>query len=160
MAAIVAVDNNWGIGYQGQLLERIPDDLKAFKGITNKGTVVMGRKTWDSLPVKPLSDRTNIIITRNPIPRKGLNVGNFDMPTFKSLLPHLNGRIFVIGGESIYKQLLPYCDYVYLTRIYKDYENVDAYFPALSSNKWKCVYEGDTMKHNDIPYQFFVYERI
>ena len=67
IAAIVAVDNNWGIGYNGELLERIPEDMKYFKELTQNKPIIMGRKTWDSLPKKPLPNRINIIITRNPI---------------------------------------------------------------------------------------------
>jgi dihydrofolate reductase len=64
ISAIVAVDNNWGIGYNGNLLEHIPDDMKFFKKLTTGNVVIMGRKTWDSLPVKPLPDRLNLVITR------------------------------------------------------------------------------------------------
>ena len=73
ISAIVAVDNNWGIGYNGKLLERIPEDLKYFKELTNNNVIVMGRKTWNSLPVNPLPNRTNIIITRNPIHFTNIN---------------------------------------------------------------------------------------
>ena len=67
ISAIVAVDENWGIGYDGKLLEKIPEDLKHFKELTNNNVVVMGRKTWNSLPTNPLPNRTNIVITRNPV---------------------------------------------------------------------------------------------
>ena len=67
ISAIVAVDKNWGIGFEGQLLERLPPDMKYFKEITSNNAVVMGRKTWDSLPLKPLPNRLNLIITKNPI---------------------------------------------------------------------------------------------
>ena len=66
ISAIVAVDNNWGIGYNGDLLEHIPEDLKYFKALTTGHVVVMGRKTWDSLPQKPLKDRLNIVVSRQP----------------------------------------------------------------------------------------------
>ena len=66
ISAIVAVDNNWGIGFNGDLLEHIPEDLKYFKEITDNHWVIMGRKTWDSLPKKPLPNRTNVVITKNP----------------------------------------------------------------------------------------------
>ena len=160
ISAIVAVDEDWGIGYQGELLEKIPDDLKAFQGITKNGTVIMGRKTWDSLPIKPLPNRANIIITHNPIYRKGLNVGNFTMDTFKKLLPHLNGKVFIIGGASIYKELLRYCNHVFLTRIYKKHDKVDAYFPELNPDEWRCIYQGEKREYNNISYQFFTYERV
>ena len=65
ISAIVAVDYNWGIGFNGDLLEHIPEDLKYFKQLTTGNTVIMGRKTWDSLPNKPLPNRTNIVITNN-----------------------------------------------------------------------------------------------
>ena len=79
IAAIAAVDENFGIGYNGQLLAHIPEDMARFKALTTNNAVVMGRKTWDSLPIKPLPNRENIVITSHPHPSKDFNVVFWNM---------------------------------------------------------------------------------
>lgn len=134
ISAIVAVDKNWGIGYNGELLAHIPEDLKRFKSLTENNIVVMGRKTWDSLPNKPLSNRVNYVITRESRPSSA-DVSFFDMNCIKmEMQKKKDYNYFIIGGGEIYRQLLPYCDRVYITKIYKDYENVDTYFPNIENN--------------------------
>ena len=161
ISAIVAVDNNWGIGYNGDLLEKIPEDMKYFKELTTNNVVVMGRKTWDSLPKKPLPDRTNIIISN-----KGnllLENGAIRLSLDDLLLgiTDFEDDVFVIGGGQIYKELLPYCEKVYLTRIHKSLDNVDTYFPNLDKlDDWcfKCSHGVKTYK--DFTYEFMEYDRI
>ena len=125
ISAIVAVDNNWGIGYNGDLLEHIPEDLKYFKELTTGHVVVMGRKTWDSLPKKPLKDRLNIVISSQP--RGPLGDMAFSIPMeeakIRLALSSADEEWFIIGGGTIYKELLPICDRVYVTKILKDHEN-------------------------------------
>lgn len=147
IAAIVCVDKHFGIGSCGQLLESYPEDMTFFKEKTSGNIVVMGRKTWDSLPKKPLSNRFNIVITSsstiNPDPTAFLK-----LEEFIKWLPKLKeGKqdIYIIGGASIYKQLLPYCDKVYMTMIPKVYENADTFFPQLESDKWKKIKEEQTI---------------
>ncbi|MDX9872308.1 MAG: dihydrofolate reductase, partial [Clostridia bacterium] len=111
MKAIVAVDMNWGIGYKGNLLLRIPEDMQFFKQMTLGKVVIMGRETFESLPGKtPLKDRINIILSKNMdsenvniIVRRSLN------EIFHELKRYNSDDVFVIGGESVYTQLLPYC---------------------------------------------------
>lgn len=139
ISAIVAVDNNWGIGYNGDLLEHIPEDLKYFKALTTGHVVVMGRKTWDSLPQKPLKDRLNIVISRQP--RVPLGEMAFSIPMDEAkvrvALSENDEEWFIIGGGSIYQEFLSICDRVYVTKIYKDHDNVDTYFPNLDeSEEW------------------------
>ena len=161
ISAIVAVDNNWGIGYNGDLLEKIPEDMKYFKELTTNNVVVMGRKTWDSLPKNPLPDRTNIIISN-----KGnllLENGAIRLSLDDLLLgiTDFEDDVFVIGGGQIYKELLPYCEKVYLTRIHKSLDNVDTYFPNLDKlDDWcfKCSHGVKTYK--DFTYEFMEYDRI
>ena len=162
ISAIVAVDKNWGIGYNNQLLEHIPEDMKNFVHLTTGNVVVMGRKTWNSLPKKPLPNRTNIVITSNPVNftlingahRQTLEDTINDMKTIKDV------EWFVIGGESIYKQLLPLCERVYLTKIDKEYENVDAYFPNLDEmDEWSAAACSSVRTYNNLNYQFWQYER-
>ena len=133
ISAIVAVDNNWGIGYNGDLLEHIPEDLKYFQALTTGHVVVMGRKTWDSLPKKPLKDRLNIVISSQP--RGPLGEMAFSIPMEEAkvrvAMAGNDEEWFIIGGGSIYKEFLSICDRVYVTKIYKDHDNVDTYFPNL-----------------------------
>ena len=160
ISAIVAVNNDWGIGYNGDLLEHIPEDLKYFKTLTTGHIIVMGSKTWDSLPKKPLPDRLNIVITHNE--------RHFDeMTAFIDLneamirLKAADDECFIIGGGSIYKQLLPLCDRVYVTKIYKSHEQVDTYFPNLDeSNEWAPGACGPIQTYKDLTYQFWQYDRI
>ena len=159
ISAIVAVDNNWGIGFNGDLLEHIPEDLKRFKELTFNKVVIMGRKTWDSLPKKPLPNRLNLVITRQ---------GRFvdEMTIFLSLeeiisrLNHLDDEDhwFIIGGGEIYKTLLPFCDNVYVTKIFKTYDKVDTYFPNLDNDpNWEIKEQSEVKTYKDIQYQFQLY---
>ena len=161
ISAIVAVDSNWGIGYNGDLLEHIPEDLKYFKALTTGHVVVMGRKTWDSLPKKPLPNRINYVITKEA---KASNdeVAYFDMDCIKMMMQkQTDYEYFIIGGGTIYNQLLPFCDRVYVTKIYKDHDNVDTYFPNLDkSEEWAPAACGQLLTHNDLTYQFWQYDRI
>jgi dihydrofolate reductase len=167
ISAIVAVDEDWGIGFNGQLLEKIPEDMKWFRLLTHERTVLMGRKTWDSLPKKPLPDRLNLVITRGE--RKFDDMTVFiDMEEAKIRVREAakdpDDEWFVIGGGQIYKELLPFCDRVYVTKIYTSHENVDTYFPNLDEpeewNTWKVVHQSKTKIYNNILYQFWTYDRI
>lgn len=171
VVAIVAVDENNGIGYQGELLARIPEDMKRFKELTTaSGMVIMGRNTWESMGKKPLPDRTNIVITRTPseLVEKYSNQHQFfmNLSSARGFLDWADasgvapGDAYVIGGASIYEQLLPLCDTVELTRIYKAFEKVDAYFPLLDSQEWKQVAESELKEYNGLQYQFITYKRI
>ena len=159
ISAIVAVNNDWGIGYNGDLLEHIPADLKYFKELTTDSIVVMGQNTWDSLPKKPLPNRINMVITYETRASEEACFGS--METIQSLMKQLkNINFFVIGGGSIYKQLLPLCDRVYVTKIYKSHENVDTYFPNLDNEEgWSCSTLNDPVEYKDFSYQFCLYER-
>lgn len=170
ISAIVAIDNNWGIGYDGKLLERIPEDMKHFRELTEGNIVIMGRKTWDSLPVKPLQGRSNIILSRT------LQRGSWiydDQAHYIQFTPgatehdlkafqNSSNHFFVIGGGEIYKQLLPYCDRIYLTHIGKDHKNVDTYFPRVDKDpEWEidtCTELRESV--TGIPYAFLTYERV
>ena len=141
ISAIVAVDNNWGIGYNGDLLEHIPEDLKYFQALTTGHVVVMGRKTWDSLPKKPLKDRLNVILTSKKEQASNNNISFISsLDLLKDSLFEADAygeEIFIIGGGTIYKEFLSICDRVYVTKIYKDHDNVDTYFPNLDeSEEW------------------------
>ena len=163
IAAIASIDNNWGIGYDGELLERIPEDMKYFKEITTNHTIVMGRNTWESLPSHPLPNRINIVITHTGIQCS-------EMTMFISIEEAItrirqafdDEKWFIIGGGSIYEQLLPYCDTVFLTHIGKDHKNVDTYFPRIDKDpNWEidtCTELRESI--TGIPYAFLTYKRV
>ena len=164
ISAIVAVDQNWGIGYQGQLLEHLPPDMKYFKEVTENHVVICGRKTWDSIPKKPLTRRLVIVISN-----KGFKVEPgavfLDMP---HAMVHINQvkdddeqEWFVIGGGEIYKQLLPYCDRIYVTKIEKSHKDVDTYFPNLDKDpEWEVSTCTELKEYENISYAFLTYDRI
>ena len=169
ISAIVAVDQNWGIGYQGQLLEHLPPDMKYFKELTMGNIVIMGRKTWDSLPMRPLSDRTNVVISSKY--NFEAFCGKGKPPLVCSNMEHIkeylgpdyvyDKDIFIIGGGQIYKQLLPYCDRVYVTFIGKSHDNVDTYFPNLDKDpNWEVSTCTELRDYGNISYAFLTYERI
>ena len=168
ISAIVAVDKDWGIGYQGKLLEHLPPDLEYFKELTTNNIVVMGRKTWDSLPQRPLQNRFNVIITRNPkhfhdFSNKGSSYMSLDLRETINLIkdPFQRSEIFIIGGEEIYKQLLPYSDRVYVTMIEKYHKDIDAYFPNLDKDpNWEVSTCTELRDYKNIPYAFLTYDRI
>ena len=163
ISAIVAIDENNGIGFNGQLLEKIPEDLRRFKLLTQEKIVVMGRKTWDSLPKKPLPDRLNIIISNK--------IKIIDTLTISMSIEEIKSRLkralkdqdeewFIIGGGQIYNELFPFCDRIYITKIYKKYENVDTYFPNIDEQKWNIVHQSEILTYNNLQYQFLTYDRI
>ena len=122
----------------------------------------MGRKTWDSLPIKPLPNRSNLIITKNPIgcPIK-IDYQFTDLPAaIEIILSDVKSDAFIIGGGQIYKQLLPYCDKVYVTKIYKKHEDVDTYFPNLDKmTEWAIEEQSPIYLSNGISYSFINYTR-
>lgn len=162
MKAIVAVDLNWGIGYKGQLLQSIPEDMKFFKETTLGNVVVMGRETFDSLPGKsPLKDRVNIVLTRNPSfsdPR--LVVCHSVEETLEVLKQYDSNNVYIIGGEAIYKAFLPYCDELFITKIEAEY-NADKYFPNIDVQKeWTLESKSEVKEYKDIKFTFNVYKRL
>ena len=161
MNLIAAVDNNWAIGYKGKLLVTIPEDHKRFREETTGKVVVLGRKTLETFPNKqPLQNRTNIILSRNPAYRvKGATV----VPSLEGLMDHLkeykSEDIYIIGGESIYKALLAYCDTAIITKIDYAY-SADTYFPDLSKlAEWSMTGESEERTCFDIEYTFQIWKR-
>lgn len=164
MNLIAAVDNNWAIGYKGELLVRIPEDLKHFKEKTIGKVVVLGRKTLETFPnKKPLPNRTNIILSRNPEYKvEGATVVHSLEELLDELKKYNSKDIFIIGGQSVYELMLPYCDTAYITHINNCYE-ADAYFPNLSeSNDWGLGGFSNRWDkdHRRLKYTFTIYDRI
>lgn len=161
MNMIVAVDNNWAIGNKNELLVSIPADMKFFRQETIGKVVVMGRKTLESFPNgMPLEGRINIVLSGNPDYRvKGAVVVHSLEELFKELQKYPEESIYVIGGESVYRQLLPYCHVVHATRIDMEYE-ADAHFPDLEKDpEWVVTADSEEQTYFDIAYEFVKYER-
>jgi len=159
MKGIVAVDLNWGIGCTGKLLQWIPEDMKFFKQMTLGKVVIMGRETFESLPgQEPLKDRINIVLTknRNFTKEKVLICRSLD-ELFTKLQQYNLDDVFVIGGASVYSQLLPYCAEFYVTKIHREYV-ADKYFINLDKQEsWNLVETGDLKTYNNVHYRFLKY---
>ena len=161
MKAIAAVDKNWGIGNKGKLLLSIPADMKFFRATTLGKVVVMGRKTLESFPnQKPLKDRVNIVLTKDRAYQKEGAIIVHDMEELqKALADYDDDDIFVIGGESIYRQMIDLCDEAYITQIDYAYD-ADAYFPNLEEmDDWELSVEGEEETYYDLCYSFNVYRK-
>ena len=160
LSIIVAVGDNNEIGYRNSLLWRLPADLKRFKEITTGYTVVMGRKTFESLPNGPLPNRKNIVLSRNP------NFSHNDCLIFSSLDDawiKLSGEdeVYIIGGSQIFKQALPLVDKLYLTRVHACFPEADAFLPEIDRSKWikKCEKMHSKDEKNNYSFTFYEYER-
>jgi dihydrofolate reductase len=159
MKALVAVDKNLGIGYKGELLERIPEDIKFFKQSTLGKVVIMGRATFLSLPrQEPLKDRINIVLCEDKqFSDKEITVCSSLNEIFSEIKKYPADEVFVIGGEVVFAELLPYCSEAYVTKIENTYP-ADRYFPNLDNDeRWKLIYCGESRIYNNISYCFTTY---
>lgn len=161
MNLIVAVDNNWAIGYKNQLLVSIPADMRFFRDETSGKVVVLGKKTLDTFPGgKPLKNRLNIIVSR----QMDLKVSDaIVVHSIEEALEAASGYksedIYVIGGATIYEQMLPYCDVAHVTKINYSYE-ADTYFPNLDEKEdWTLEIESEEQTYYDLEYTFCKYVR-
>ena len=163
MNIIVAVDKKWGIGNKGKLLVSIPRDKKLFREETTGKVIIMGHNTLLSLPgAQPLAGRKNIVLSKDKsLSIKGATVLN----SVDACIDYLrknnikDSDVFVIGGESVYNDFLPYCDVAHITYIDYEYE-ADRHFLNLDiSNEWSLVLETEEETYFDIPYTFRLYKR-
>lgn len=161
MNLIVAVDKNWAIGLRNQLLVRIPADQRFFRTETTGKVVVMGRSTLESFPGgQSLKDRTNIVITKqNDYNKKDTIILHSIEEALEEVKRYPSSDVYIIGGESIYKQMLPFCDVAYITKIDYSYE-ADTYFPNLDEmSDWKLASESEEQTYYDLEYTFCKYVR-
>ena len=161
MNLIVAVDENWAIGYKNDLLIRIPADMKMFRQETTGKVVVLGRKTLETFPNGlPLKNRTNIILsTKKDYTVKDAIVVHSIEELLEELKNYPQEDIYIIGGETVYRQMLPYCNVAHVTRIDRKYE-ADAFFPNLEADEnWEITAESDEQSYFDTTYTFVKYER-
>ncbi len=159
ISIIVAIAANNAIGKNNDLLWHISRDLKRFKELTNGHYVVMGKKTYFSLPKRPLPNRTNLVITDVP----GEQIDNCLMAySIEDAIEKMDteNENFIIGGGSVYRQFLPFADKLYITRVHKDFE-ADTFFPEISLDEWELLEKEDVTddKQNDFTYSFEIYRR-
>lgn len=161
MNAIVNVDKNWGIGNKGELLISIPADMKMFREETTGNAIVLGRKTMETFPGgKPLPNRDNIVLSRkSDLKIPGATVVHDISELMEVLKQYDSSRVYVVGGETIYEQLLPYCDTVHVTKVDRAYE-ADAHFPNLDQMpEWEITAAGEEQSYFDTTYRFIKYTR-
>ena len=161
MKAIVCVDKNWAIGADGKTLVSIPADLRWFRDKTMGHVVVMGRKTWNSLPNgRALDGRINIVLSRQKdFQAKGATVVHSRDELLEELKKYDLDDIFIIGGSQIYTLMVPYCDTLYVTKVNYAYQ-ADTWFTNLDLvPEWKLVEESEEQTCFNIEYTFRTYER-
>ncbi len=162
MIAVLSADKNWAIGYKGDLLVKIPNDMKMFRALTTGNVIVMGRKTLESFPNgQPLPNRVNIVMTQNPdYQAKGCVIVHSTEELLEELKNYADKKVYVVGGESIYRELLPFCEEAYVTRIDYEYQ-ADRYFPNLDEMEdWEMYEEGEEETFFSIEYYFNKYRRV
>ncbi|HIQ98839.1 MAG TPA: dihydrofolate reductase [Candidatus Scybalocola faecavium] len=161
MNLIVAVDRNWAIGNKNKLLNSIPEDMKFFRTTTTGKVVIMGRKTLESFPGgQPLKKRLNIVISKNPDyhVKDAVVVPNIQA-ALDAAKDYDTRDVYVIGGESIYRQMLPYCDVAHVTKMDYAYE-ADTWFPNLDQDEeWEMVAQSEEKTYFDLEYEFDLYVR-
>lgn len=161
MQLIAAVDRNWAIGYKNDLLVKIPADQRFFREVTTGKVVIMGRKTLQSFPQQqPLKNRTNIVITRDPdFTVKGATVVHSIEEALEEVKDVPTDDVFVIGGATIYEQMMEYCDVAHVTKIDFSY-HADTFFPNLDEKEeWVITADSEEQTYHDLEYYFMKYER-
>ncbi len=161
MNAITVVDENWGIGKDGGLLVHLSGDLKYYKSKTIGRVTVVGRKTLESFPGgKPLPDRVNIVMTRDPeYERDDCIVCRSIEEVMEEIKKYPEDQVFIAGGAEIYRQFMDLCDVFYVTKIYKGFK-ADRFFPDLDAMGLRVTWESELQEENHISYRFLKYERI
>ncbi|MDE5774018.1 MAG: dihydrofolate reductase [Muribaculaceae bacterium] len=158
LVAVVAADG--GIGKDGDLLWHLPGDLKHFKALTMGAPVIMGRKTWESLPKRPLPGRQNIVITRNALyEASGAECAG---SLAEAVIKADGERVFVIGGGSIYDEAIDMADMLEITEVADSCEDADTFFPDIDQEVWVLTedsYGRDMKEEQGVMYRFLTYER-
>lgn len=158
MTVIVVADNDWAIGVNGGLLTRLPEDMKHFRETTAGSTIVMGRKTYESFPKRPLPDRENCVISRTVKALDGAKVYG-SVESFLDYAKTVSGEIYVIGGGEIYSRLLPYCDRAIITRVYECFGG-DTFFADLDRQpEWELAETSPIIETGCHNIRFMLYTR-
>lgn len=153
LSIIVAVAENYAIGKDNDLIWYISDDLKRFKRLTTGHTILMGRKTYESLPNGALPKRTNVVITRDKTLELDKCVMFHSIEETIEKYKDSEEEIFIIGGGSIYEKMLPYAQKLYLTKVHENFE-ADVFFPEISMDEWEIVAEEHHSKGRKNEYDF------
>lgn len=162
MNLIAAVDSKWGIGYKNKLLISIPDDMKFFKEMTTGKVCIMGKNTLNSLPGgRPLSGRVNIVLTKDKSFKKDGVIVAHNVEQVLELVKEYNDKdVFVIGGESVYSQFMPYVDTAFITYIDYSYQ-ADKYLVNLDkADDWKMTVESEEQTYFDVEYYYRKYVKV
>lgn len=162
MKLIVAVDSNWAIGNKNSLLVQIPADQKFFRNETTGKVIVLGRKTLETFPQsRPLPKRVNIILSSKPdYEVKDALVLHSVEQVLEEVKKYESDDVYIIGGDSVYRQFLPFCNEAEVTKIDHAYE-ADAYFPNLDEDpEWELVADSEEQTYFDLEYRFLKYRRI
>ena len=160
LSLIVAISENYAIGKAGDLLCHLPNDLKHFKELTTGATVVMGKKTFFSLPRRPLPNRRNIVLTRDAAFSYENTEVAHSIEDLQAML-QADERVFIIGGGEVYKQFMPLVDELQITHIHHTWENADTFFPEIDLSIWECVSEEHHKQDEKhiFAYTFATYQR-
>ena len=157
ISIIVAIAENHAIGKDNKLLWHISDDLKRFKKLTTGHPVIMGKKTYESLPVRPLPNRMNIVLTDVPGEKiEGCEMA-YSIPEAIEKCPE-GEECFVMGGGSVYRQFLPKADKLYLTKVHRTFD-ADTFFPEIDDKQWKLISREEIPYDDSVPfdYEYLVY---
>jgi dihydrofolate reductase len=159
ISIIVAVSEDWGIGKDNELLWHISEDLKRFKKLTFGNTVIMGKKTWESLPRRPLPGRKNIVLTDVPMECFDCSVTAYSIEDALGKCEK-GEEIFVIGGGSVYQQFMAVADRLYITHVHRK-APADIYFPEIDPDIWKVIEKEEFIatQSDGISYTYVIYER-
>ena len=160
MNIIAAADVAWGIGFKGDLLYHIPEDMRFFREMTKGKTVIMGRATLESFPNSaPLPNRRNIVISRTASEIPGVEICSSPEAAAELVKNEDSDSVFVIGGESIYRDMLPYCGTAYITRIEAKSE-ADRYLVNFDEmSDWEIVRRSPMYAHNGLCFKFVTYKK-
>lgn len=141
ISIIVAIAENNAIGFENKLIYWLPNDLKRFKQLTTGNTIIMGRRTFESLPKGALPNRRNIVLSRNG---KAEDFPGADLyPNLQEALASCEGDVYILGGASVYKEALPLADCLCLTYIHDTPENADTFFPSINKDEWEETFRED-----------------
>lgn len=159
ISIIVAVSEDYGIGKDKELLWQIPEDMKRFKKLTYGQTVIMGKKTWESLPKKPLPGRRNIVLTDDPLEYIECSITAYSIEDALDKCGK-DEEIFIIGGGSIYRQFMPLADRLYITHIHKK-APADTFFPEIDCSIWEIIEKEEHKEdgNGNPSYTYTIYKR-
>ena len=159
LSIIVAIADNNAIGKDNQLLWHLSEDLKRFKQLTTHHTIVMGKKTFESLPIRPLPNRRSVVITDIVDEKIDGCVMAYSIEEAIQLCEE-DKENFIIGGGSIYRQFMPIADKLYLTKVHKDFE-ADTFYPDIDFSDWEIIEKQENLQDekSGLLYSYFIYKR-